>query len=146
MAKFIAHRGNIDGPNYINENRIEYLEHTFSLGHDVECDLFGFKDKLYLGHDGPMEVANNDFLVQEGVWCHAKNIEALHLLMKIGANCFWHQSDTVTLTSKGFIWCYPGHHPQYSNAVWLDLENKPLPDDVSGIHGICGDYVIDDRI
>lgn len=141
MAKFIAHRGNIAGPT-VNENKIEYLQHAYSLGHDVECDLHGFKGKLYLGHDGPTEIADIEFLTKVGVWCHAKNMEALELLNKIGANYFWHQNDSVTLTSKGFVWCYPGNHPHFSNAVWLDLENRPLPNDVSGIYGICGDFLI----
>jgi hypothetical protein len=75
-----------------------------------------------------------------GVWNHAKNLEALEILMSMRTNCFWHQEDSVTLTSKNYIWCYPGIFVRKKNAIWLDLLGKPLPSNINGIYGVCGDY------
>ena len=140
MVKFIAHRGNWDGPNPEFENKIEYLEAAYNKKYNVECDLIGHKGKLYFGHDVPGEPAKFDFLVQPGVFCHAKNLEGLLLLSDIpGIDYFWHEKDTVTITSRGYFWCYPGAHPVHNRAIWLDLGGIPLPENTYGIYGICGD-------
>lgn len=140
MARFIAHRGNYKGPQKFAENTIQYLEHAyFDIGYDVECDLIEHNGNLYFGHDEPQEIADLSFLQRDGVWCHAKNLEALELLLGMRTNCFWHEKDTVTLTSNKYIWCYPGNFPVHPRAVWLDLEDKPLPANKFGIYAICGD-------
>jgi hypothetical protein len=53
-------------------------------------------------------------------------------------NYFWHQEDTVTLTSKNFIWAYPGKQPiNRSIAVMPELFN----DNTDSCLGICSDYI-----
>jgi hypothetical protein len=142
MAKFIAHRGNTNGPNPADENTIEYLRHAWKSGYDVECDLIGYNGKLYFGHDEPQDLADINFLKEEGVWCHAKNTEALVLLDNIGSHYFWHQEDNLTLTSKNYFWCFPGVFVDSPRAVWLDLHGKPLPNNIKNIYGVCGDIAI----
>ena len=137
--KIISHRGNINGKNPPYENTLDYLKHAFNIGFDVECDLIEYRGLLYFGHDEPQELADLPFLQSSKVWCHAKDLNALQLLMNMGTNCFWHESDSVTLTSYGFIWCYPGNFPIHKKAVWLDLFNTTLPEDKSNIYGICTD-------
>jgi hypothetical protein len=139
-TRFIAHRGNWQGPNSADENTFDYLYSAYQRGFDVEIDIRAHNGILYFGHDEPIEKANLNFIQRTGVWCHAKDLDALELLLSMRTNCFWHETDTVTLTSDGNIWCYPGYYPRNKKAVWLDLEDKKLPDDVSGIYGICGDY------
>ena len=53
--KFIAHRGNIDGPNFEEENQLEYIERAIEKGFDAEIDIWYLPqaDQLYLGHDKP---------------------------------------------------------------------------------------------
>lgn len=138
--RFIAHRGNYKGPQKFAENTIQYLEHAyFDMGYDVECDLIEHNGNLYFGHDEPQEIADLNFIQRDGVWCHAKNLKALELLLDMHTNCFWHEKDTVTLTSNKYIWCYPGIFPVHPLAIWLDLENTVLPENTTGIYGICGD-------
>ena len=138
--KFIAHRGNYNGIQPAWENTSDYLEFAFyDKKHDVECDLILHKGILYYGHDEPVDTANLGFIQQQGVWCHAKTLETLEELLKMRTNCFWHEQDTVTLTSEKYIWCFPGNFPRNKRAVWLDLEGIPLPQDTTGIYGICGD-------
>jgi hypothetical protein len=140
--KFIAHRGNTNGVQPSWENTLDYLKFAYhDKGYDVECDLLSHRGMLYFGHDEPQEVADIGFLQQPGVWCHAKSIEALELLLHLRTRCFWHETDTVTLTNDGYIWCYPGVFPRHKRAVWLDLENIQLPEDTTGIYGICGDKI-----
>jgi hypothetical protein len=136
--KIIAHRGNINGPDPLNENTIDYLKYTYEKGFDVECDIIGHNGKLYFGHDVPQEPVDIDFIYNTGVWCHAKNIEALENLSKLNVNYFWHEDDAATITSKGYIWCYPGKFIKSKNAVWLDLFDTELLD-YTNIYGICTD-------
>jgi hypothetical protein len=37
-----------------------------------------------------------------------KTYETLEMLIKTKCHYFWHQEDDYTITSKGFIWVYPG--------------------------------------
>ena len=51
---------------------------------------------------------------------------------------FWHQNDDITLTSKGYIWAYPGKQPiKNSIAVLPEIHN----DDISNCIGICSDII-----
>ena len=104
----ISHRGNIDGENRAYENSPGYVLKAIQKGFDVEIDVRLVSGLWYLGHDEPEYVINDDFLLNERLWCHAKNIEALHGLLKLGVKCFWHQKDNFTITSNGYIWTYPG--------------------------------------
>ena len=60
--KFIAHRGNLNGPQPTFENTHGYLLEAISAGHDVEVDVQAHDNILYLGHDDPRQVADIDFL------------------------------------------------------------------------------------
>jgi hypothetical protein len=77
MVKYIAHRGNTQGPQPSFENTIEYLRSAYQ-DYDVEIDLIGHNGTLYLGHDEPQQPAPLDFVQSEGVWCHAKITKLLH--------------------------------------------------------------------
>ena len=74
----------------------------------------------------------------ESLWVHCKNFEALEYFnKKKQLNYFWHQEDNFTLTSKGYIWTYPGNVIG-DNSVIVDNEKK-----VSAYQcfGVCSDYV-----
>ena len=140
---FIAHRGNFEGPSPTLENQLDYMEYAhYEKGYGVECDIQLFNNKLYFGHDEPQRLVDHKFIRNDDVFCHAKSVDVLSILINLGVNCFFHETDAVTLTSGGQIWCYPGVHPLNENAIWLDLHNKSLPDVRDGIYGVCGDYVI----
>ena len=51
--KYIAHRGNLNGPNRLLENKPDYLNVALSLGYDVEVDVWFIDGKFFLGHDRP---------------------------------------------------------------------------------------------
>ena len=134
----ISHRGNVTGPDPKNENKIEYINKALKLGYDVEIDVWYVKGEFYLGHDRPDYLVDDQYLKQKKLWCHAKNYEALYQMMKKGIHCFWHETDKVTITSKGYVWAYPGQQPlKNSIAVMPEINNE----DTSASAGVCSDYI-----
>lgn len=135
----ISHRGNINGRIIDQENKPDYIEDTIRLGFDVEVDVW-FKDgEFYLGHDEPQYEVDYKFLINEKLWCHAKNIDAVLEMKKYVIHYFWHEEDTIALTSKNYIWAYPGKQPiKRSIAVMPELHN----DDISQCIGVCSDCIL----
>ena len=104
----ISHRGNISGPNEAMENNPDYIISALKAGFEVEIDFWCVKKKFYLGHDYPQFLVNENFLKKKKLWFHAKNLEGLVYLNKTNYNYFWHEHDSFAVTSKGYIWTYPG--------------------------------------
>ena len=105
---FISHRGNTDGINSDTENLPSHIINTLESYH-VEIDVWSIDNKWFLGHDEPTYEVDDKFLELPKLWLHAKNKEAVGRLKFTNTNWFWHQTDDLTLTSKGNIWCFPGH-------------------------------------
>ena len=140
----ISHRGNVSGPDLQKENHPDYITTAKNMGFDVEVDVWFIDKSFYLGHDVPTHEVEPWFLRDGKFWCHAKNIEALHEMMKYkDIHCFWHQSDDVTLTSKGYIWTYPGKGlTSKSIAVMPESHiEKWWRYKFEGSAGVCSDYV-----
>ena len=93
----------------------------------------------WLGHDKPTYKVEGDFLMQNGLWCHAKNQEALVEMVELGVHCFWHQNDEVTLTSRKFLWTYPGK--KLTSRSIAVMPERVSGWELEGIAGICSDYV-----
>lgn len=147
--KLIAHRGNIDGPNPIQENNPEYIDFTLEIGYDVEVDLRCENHKFYLGHDKSQYQVPMTWLVKrkDNIWIHCKDFKSLDVLSNspVDFNYFWHQEDDFTLTSKNYIWTYPGKE-YISKSIIVMPEWKIPVDTISKIShqecfGICSDYV-----
>ena len=142
---FIAHRGNTNGPDK-SENSPEHIDKAISLGYDVEIDIWVDGYKIFLGHDNPQYEIDNYFLENRRnvIWCHAKNIKALKYLLDNKFHVFFHDKDDYTLTSKGFIWAYPGKElVKGAICVMPEMTNDPeyLKKNIHLIHGVCSDYV-----
>ena len=137
----IAHRGLIVGPNKGLENTPHQIDMAIDMQLAVEIDLWCLDRKYYLGHDEPQYEIDLDWLFkrENSLWIHCKNIEALLKMKKSSLHYFWHENDTVTLTSKGFIWAYPGKQPiKNSIAVLPEIHDDPVEE----CFGICTDYAI----
>ena len=138
--RLIAHRGNTNGPSDM-ENHPTHIEQALNEGYDVEVDVWFVDGEFYLGHDEPTYKVEPNFLFEEGLWCHAKNWQALNELKWWGVeHYFWHQEDDFTLTSSGYIWTYPG-------GVVGEDSIAVMPEQINlidkSIFGICSDYVAD---
>ncbi len=104
----IAHRGNTDGRKPTLENKPVYLDAATAAGYDVEVDVWFQNEHFFLGHDGPETPTTLAYLSHPKFWLHAKNLDALVRLRQANLHCFFHDSDDATLTSRGYIWTYPG--------------------------------------
>jgi len=135
----ISHRGNICGINVNTENNPRHISELLNANIPVEIDVWLTADGVYLGHDIPTYKVTLDYLKNTRLWCHAKNINALELMLAYDINCFWHQSDDFTITSKGVIWTYPGK-PVCKNSIIVDTA-KDWRDKRYSCLGVCVDYI-----
>lgn len=135
----ISHRGNLNGINREKENSPEYINKALSHGFHVEIDVWYKDNKWYLGHDEPQYEVDLEYLKNDRFWCHAKNIDALYFMWRNMIHCFWHQEDDVTLTSKGYMWTYPGKQLTEQSICVLPEKNNQIPKKALGI---CSDFVL----
>ena len=140
----ISHRGNLNGKSNM-ENRPRHINKALWQGFDVEIDVWYIDDEFWLGHDIPQYKIEENFLENPRLWCHAKNIDTLYKMTSNSLiHCFWHQDDDVTLTSRGYLWTYPGKQlTKKSICVLPEFEDKKskviLPKNVAGI---CSDFIV----
>lgn len=159
----IAHRGNINGPNRDLENSPDYIREASKLGYHVEIDVWCFSDnEIFLGHDNPQYQVDLKFLMEDGKYIfHAKTIRTFQFLLDHDLNCFFHDNDKCTLTSRNKVWLYPSFDYCKLGIIvmpeWLHTHSREKiikniePDHdfwityISSIrdkiYGVCSDYV-----
>lgn len=141
---YIAHRGNLNGCIPERENKPDYILEAINAGYDCEIDVWLIDDRLYLGHDKPETLITFDFLNdnKKYLWIHCKNIGALSKLINCDMNCFFHDKDVYTLTSKGVIWGNINSELCDGICVMPELYMYTLTDlEVLKCKGICSDYI-----
>ncbi len=143
--RFIAHRGNTVGPNESLENNPDYVVNALKSGFDAEVDLRFRLEKMYLGHDEPQYEINKEwlFLHSSSLWVHCKDSASLDFCINNGIHCFFHDIDAYTITSKGFVWAYPGVDIASNLCISVMPERK---EGLAGLqfkkyYGTCSDYV-----
>ncbi len=134
----ISHRGNINGIQKERENDPEYINDAINRGFDVEVDVRFENNKFFLGHDLGQYEINKEFLLNKKIWCHAKTSEALSALRETEAHFFWHEEDDYTITSKGYIWTYPGKK-LLTKSICV-LPEKANYKEINCL-GICSDFI-----
>jgi hypothetical protein len=138
--RVISHRGNLLGIQKKTENNPDQVDKVLSMGFDCEIDVWYKNNNWYLGHDKPIYKINEIFLENKKLWCHAKNLNALSLMLKNrNIHCFWHQKDDFTITSKGYIWTYPNKNTTDNSVIVLKNKKSKLP---KNLFGICTDFVL----
>lgn len=139
----IAHRGLMYGPNKLLENRENTIIEALENGFDVEVDVWYENNNFYLGHDKPEHLTKLSFLhsICKNAWFHAKNIVTFNRLLVFDKsfNSFFHNVDDCTLTTKGYIWTYPGKELT-DNSIAVLPELMPESYDITNALGICTDY------
>ena len=140
--RWILHRGLIDGPASGPENDEPTLWGRVATGWDVEVDVWYVDGLWWLGHDAPTAILKNkELLTHPRVWLHCKNLEAVGQ-MPAGAHYFIHDTDPATLTSQGYVWCYPGNLVQHPRSVVVLPERANLRLPLLETQGaVCSDYV-----
>lgn len=124
--RFISHRGNLDGKNPSRENAPDYVEEALKKGFDVEVDLRFHLGKMYLGHDLPQYEISDDWISRHSsnLWVHCKDSDSLGHCINNGYHCFFHNIDAYTITSRGFVWAYPGMSISSRLCICVMPENK----------------------
>lgn len=140
--KIISHRGNLNGPDFETENTLNQYELALSKGFEIEIDVWKIHGStVWIGHDSGDSVMPKSFLEENSnkLWVHAKSLSAVESLRFMhGINWFWHENDKMTITSKGYIWCYPGTYIDGGISVVSSREFQTDHD----ILGICTDYAM----
>ena len=146
--KIISHRANINGSNYSKENKLAQIKKCLDHGYDVEIDVRFINKKLFLGHDNPDEIISDNeiFALKDNCWIHCKNLEAINYFKQFNEsfNYFWHENDKYTLTSKGYIWTYPGESLDVNSICVMPERTTPIKNlsDLKNKNfaGICTDF------
>lgn len=144
--KIISHRGNLEGSQSCIENSPSAIEMALANGFDCEVDVHvSDKDHILLGHDFGQFRVEIDWIAKRSsrLWIHCKNKEALDYFAKsdYDLNFFWHENDCYTLTSKGFIWIYPGQDLVSNSIIVLpELSNFCSIIQTDKIRGVCTDW------
>jgi hypothetical protein len=140
---WILHRGLTNGPNLLLENKESLLKIRLQEGWDIEVDLWLHEGALWLGHDTPEFLLEDRSLLENPkAWIHCKNLEMLAYMTENqpGAPFFSHDTDPATLTSNGYIWCYPGFQAGPKSILVMPERVPAMIIDYSTIAGICTDY------
>lgn len=143
---FIAHRGNMIGRNVERENKEDYILECLELGYQCEIDVWIIDNEIFLGHDGPEHKTTIDFIMErkEHLWIHCKNEDALNFFVHKNVNCFYHDKDNYTITSKGIVWGNI-NSKCISNMICVMPENYQSElefEELSLCIGVCSDYVL----
>ena len=139
----IAHRGNTFGSKPELENKPDYLQAALDSGFEIEADVWFISGSFYLGHDKPEYKTSVDFLTRDGIWCHAKNSEAIFQMSQDNNfHYFWHEEDRHTITSRGIIWNYPTSLSTAYNSVCVMPENNNnISSFIVKNKWVCSDFV-----
>lgn len=148
--RLISHRGNLNGRSEGKENDPAYIDNAIKLGYDVEIDLWYHQQKFWLGHDEPMCKTDINWLIdrKHNLWVHCKDLITIDMLryfqqkMLVDLNYFFHNTDDCTLTSKGYLWVFPGKQPVKDSIAVLP---EKFNNDLSKCVGICSDHIVDYR-
>jgi hypothetical protein len=147
---YIAHRGLFEGPDKNLENKPSQIERAIKAGFDCEVDLWANewegKYELMLGHDQGSYQVDYHWLAGKPLWIHAKNLTALYWLTKQrrSFNYFWHQNDSFTMTSEGYIWTFPGNLLTWKSIDVVPewhMEPAQLNNYDQNCYGVCSKYV-----
>lgn len=133
------------GPDATRENSPQYIDDALSKGFDCEIDLWVLDGETKLGHDYGHYSIELSWLRdrREKLWIHCKNREAVARVAVDNFNWFFHDSDSYTLTSTGYIWCYPGEPAVGPRSIILDFGRADPTGklEISDAYGVCGDFI-----
>lgn len=152
--RIIAHRGLLEGPdNFDKENNPKHLDEMHKeYAFDAEIDLRMKDGDLYLGHDKADYKITLAWLKarKHWLWIHCKDVKSLSFMSNHHKtfNYFFHGVDQYVITSKGYIWAYPGSpltpDPESENRFVAVLPEQGYNDynDVMKSFAICTDYPV----
>lgn len=141
--RWIAHRGNTEGPIPERENTPDYLVKALERGYDIEVDVWMGPCGLLCGHerDGAVSVST-DFLRRQNAWVHCKDVASFMCLSRYpDVNCFMQDAEPAVLTSRGFVWLHSSYDgiPD-GRCVLTQLNHQGFPAQFQP-YAVCTDWV-----
>jgi hypothetical protein len=154
----ISHRGNLIGQNPAHENNpihidrilklLDLISDKMAFALLIELDVYKDGFNWYLGHDGPTYKVDFSYLKHPRFILHAKNIEAFNELFLHGLHTFFHDSDALTMTNRGFIWAHVNTdlNNWHGDVLGKTIAVMPEVKMTNNLHtlnkcaGICTDY------
>lgn len=141
--KLISNRGNVDGVDMELENTQVYVQEAINKGYDVKIDLWVKDGKLYMGTYEPKAPLDIDWLERNHhkLWLQCRDIEVISKFTSLDSSghnihFFWHDTDKVSLTNRGYMWCEPGE------IVPGGIVYQPVySDNIEGFFGVCSDNI-----
>lgn len=97
----ISHRGNLQEPDLIQENKPEYIDGALSKVFDVELDVRFINKSLFLGHDEAQHLVSLNWLNKKKIWTHCKNKKVAENLQNF--NSFCHVQDPFVYMTNSNI-------------------------------------------
>ena len=139
---YIAHRGNLYGPEPDSENQISYLRRGLIAGFMVESDIRFVDGRWWTGHDEPIDEVPKEMMTNQQILWHAKTMETAAAIiaddfLRRLMHWFWHDDDHFAMTSKGWLLSHAAHQP-VKGCIQVCLTND---EPASGVSGICSDFV-----
>ncbi|HIL25929.1 MAG TPA: hypothetical protein EYG21_00825 [Nitrospinaceae bacterium] len=144
--RFIAHRGNLTGPNPLEENKLEYIDKAILEGYDVEIDLRTKNKRLFLGHDSPDYEVTLNWISdrKENLWIHVKDYASLVVVMETDLKYFCHEQDKYTLTSNGYIWSHDLSNQMNKKCIVPLLSKEAIRAyKQRNFYAVCTDYILE---
>ncbi len=144
---YIAHRGNIRGPNPKRENSPDYIDEAIQSGYYAEVDvrMDAIPGRFAMGHDYGTHILTHQWFEERRghLFIHAKDLAtyAYFIYDTLKWNVFWHQRDAYTLTSGGQIWAYPGSVLNEKCICVMPESVSYSREQLSQCAGICSDIV-----
>jgi len=140
---WICHRALKNGPTPHLENKESEILDRLREGWGVEIDVWYLDGKWWLGHDKATDLLlDKSILTHPRVWVHCKHLPAVERCIQQGTiHCFTHDSDEATLTSKQYIWCYPGNILGKKSVCVMPERHNFTIDDICMAEYVCSDYL-----
>ena len=145
IIKLISHRGNINGIQPNKENTQPYIQAAIDSGYDVEVDVWavGESNQLYLGHDCPETETSLEWLFErrKSLWIHCKGFQALSFLIDKKLTMFFHEQESYTIISNGYIWAHNLLEINDKCVIPLLSESAISQWTQQPVYGVCSDYI-----
>lgn len=142
--KFISHRGNINKTDNC-DSQIKQIEDIINFtDYDIEIDVRKVNPgAVGLGHNhiGDIVSIEDLFKLKDRLWVHSKDISTFLLMQKCGFNTFIHDFDDCALTTKGYLWIYPGVTIEGDKSIAV-LPEEIKPKNLEKAYAICTDDVL----
>lgn len=141
---YIANNCNMNGPK---SARISDISSLLARGVHVKIDVYYTNNTWYISTPNNSQniAIDTQILMHPHTWCQAKDYVGYLKMVQMGVNCFWQDSDKLSLTQRGFIWARSNFDlvnipPDLLDKIICNTTSQWITDKQRTCYGICSDY------